>query len=120
MFLSSCRLKLIVYLRSLQDIEKRSRTLSEKGKVAKFLDKKRDSGAIVRLVEQLRQAILIYQVGAAESCRSCQADPFRIVVAATVYRQSGHTIGCKTPSNAFTFVGSNEQSVERSRLLAHF
>ena len=80
--------------------------------MAKFLDKKRDSGAIVRLVEQLRQAILIYQVGAAESCRLSQADLFRIVVATTVYRQSGHTIGCKPPSNAFIFVGTDERSVE--------
>ena len=43
--------------------------LSEKKKVAKMLDKKRDSGTIAKLVEQLRQAILIYQVGSpTESC----------------------------------------------------
>ena len=74
MFLQSNGFKLIVYLRSLEDIEKRSRTLSEKGKVAKFLDKKRDAGAIVRLVEQLRQAILIYQVSTAENYRSSRVD----------------------------------------------
>ena len=45
--------------------------LLEKGRVARVLDKKRDSGAILKLVEQLRQAILIYQVGTAESRRPC-------------------------------------------------
>ena len=49
--------------RSFEDIEKRSRMLLDKGKVAKILDKKRDSGMIVKLVEQLRQVILVYQVG---------------------------------------------------------
>ena len=34
-----------------------------KGKGARILDKKRDSGKVVKLVEELRQAILIYQVG---------------------------------------------------------
>ena len=67
--LSSHPLELIVYPRSLGDIEKRSRMLLDKGKVAKILDKKRDSGAIVKLVEQLRQAILIYQVGTVENSR---------------------------------------------------
>ena len=62
--------ELIIYPRSLEDIEKRSQVLSDKGKMAKMLDKKRNSGAIVKLVEQLRQAILVYQVGTVESCRS--------------------------------------------------
>ena len=50
------------------------------------LDEERDSGAIVRLVEQLRQAILIYQVGTVEGHRSCGVDEFSIVVAKTVCR----------------------------------
>lgn len=49
---------------SLDDIGKRSTSLSEKGKVARALDKSRDSGKVVRLVEELRQAILVYQVSA--------------------------------------------------------
>ena len=37
-----------------------------KGKAVKILDKKQDSGTVVKLVEELRQAILIYQVGPVE------------------------------------------------------
>ena len=36
--------------------------LLNKGKVAKVLDKRKDSGTIVKLVEELRQAVLLYQV----------------------------------------------------------
>ena len=36
--------------------------LLEKGKMARILDKKQDSGTVVKLVEEIRQAILIYQV----------------------------------------------------------
>ena len=50
--------------RSLEDIGTRSLTLSEKGKVARLLDKTQDSQEVVKLVEKLRQAILIYQVSA--------------------------------------------------------
>ena len=48
--------------RSLEDIGTRSLALSEKGKVARVLDKAQDSQEVIRLVERLRQAILIYQV----------------------------------------------------------
>ena len=34
-----------------------------KGKAARILDKTHDSGAVVKLFEQLRQVILVYQVG---------------------------------------------------------
>ena len=47
---------------SLEDVGKRSVAILEKGKIARVLDKARDSGEVVRLVEKLRQAILIYQV----------------------------------------------------------
>jgi len=47
----------------LEDIEKRSQTLLGKGKTAKFLDKTQDSSTVVKLIEELRQVILIYQVG---------------------------------------------------------
>jgi len=46
----------------LEDIEKRSQALLEKGKVARFIDKGRDSGEVVKLVERLRDAITRYQV----------------------------------------------------------
>jgi len=50
--------------RSLEDIGARSLALSEKGKVARVLDKSQDSQEVIGLVESLRQAILIYQVSA--------------------------------------------------------
>ena len=56
-------LALTLYDRSLDDIGRRSLTLSEKGKVARVLDKTRDSQEVIALVEKLRQVILIYQVG---------------------------------------------------------
>jgi len=46
----------------LEEIEKRSQALLEKGKVARFVDKGRDSGEVVKLVERLREAITRYQV----------------------------------------------------------
>ena len=65
--LSSYRLTSISYARSLEGIEKRSQRLLDKGKTARILDKRRDSGAIVKLVEELRQAILLYQVRTIET-----------------------------------------------------
>ena len=56
--------KLTLHDRSLDDIGKRSLALSEKGKVARVLDKTRDSQEVINLVEKLRQAILVYQVSA--------------------------------------------------------
>ena len=55
----------MVRTRSLEGIEKRSLALSGKGKAARILDMRRDSRVVVKLVEELRQAILIYQVGPA-------------------------------------------------------
>ena len=46
----------------LEDIEKRSQELLEKGKAARFVDKGRDSGEVGKLVERLRDAIIRYQV----------------------------------------------------------
>ena len=59
----SCQSNPTVCPRSLEDIDKQSQTLLDKGKVAKILDKGQDSAVVVKLVEELRQAILIYQVG---------------------------------------------------------
>jgi hypothetical protein len=53
----------LILCRSLAAIEQRSRALMEKGKCASFLDKAQDTQEVANLVEQLRQAILIYQVG---------------------------------------------------------
>jgi len=49
--------------RSLEGILKVSQALLDKRKVCRILDKTLDSQTVVKLVEQLRQAILIYQVG---------------------------------------------------------
>jgi len=46
----------------LKEIEKRSQALLEKGKAARFVDKGRDSGEVVKLIERLRDAITHYQV----------------------------------------------------------
>lgn len=59
---SLVHLELILYDRSLEDIGTRSLALSEKGKVARILDKAQDTGEVIKLIEQLRRAILIYQV----------------------------------------------------------
>ena len=64
-----CHLKPIICARSLGDIEKRSQMLLDKGRGAKILDKRQDSGMVVKLVEELRQAILLYQVGTVENRR---------------------------------------------------
>ena len=47
---------------TLEEIEKRSQDLLKKTKMAGFLDKAKDSQEVVNLVEELRSAILYYQV----------------------------------------------------------
>jgi hypothetical protein len=42
----------------------------DKGKGSKILDKRKDSGIAAKLVEELRQAILLYQVRAVEDHRT--------------------------------------------------
>jgi hypothetical protein len=61
------RPELIICGRSLDDIGRRSLALSEKGKVARVLDKTRDSQEVITLVEKLRQAILVYQVSSTDN-----------------------------------------------------
>jgi uncharacterized membrane protein YcjF (UPF0283 family) len=46
----------------LEAIAQQTQTLLAKEKWTRFLDKAQDAQEVVRLVEQLRQAILIYQV----------------------------------------------------------
>lgn len=48
--------------RSLKEIRKRSQALLEKKERARFLDKARDTQEVANLVEQLRTAIVYYQV----------------------------------------------------------
>ena len=47
---------------TLEEIEKRSQVLLEKGVAARFMDKEDDSKEVARLVERLREAIALYQV----------------------------------------------------------
>jgi hypothetical protein len=64
------RPKLIPYNRSLENIGARSLALSEKGKFARVLDKSQDSQEVIRLVEELQQAILVYQVSVGDRRQS--------------------------------------------------
>ena len=51
---------------TLAEIERRSQELLAKGTAARFVDKARDSGEVVKLIERLREAIKHYQ--ASENC----------------------------------------------------
>jgi hypothetical protein len=54
----------LILCSTLEDIGNRSLALSEKGKLARVLDKARDSGKVTKLIEEVKEAIAIYQVGA--------------------------------------------------------
>ena len=47
---------------ALEEIEKQSQELLEKGTAARFVDKVEDSGKVAGLIERLREAITNYQV----------------------------------------------------------
>jgi len=111
-------LKLVIG-RSLGDIEKRSQALLGKGKTARLLDKTQDSSAVVKLIEELRQAILIYQVGNIESLRLARVDVFGIAIAAAINRQPSCTVDCKFSTVVFT-VGTNTGLVKQRLLSTHF
>jgi hypothetical protein len=49
---------------ALEEIEKESQILLEKGVAAQFIDKGADSGKVVRLIDRLREAISNYKVNA--------------------------------------------------------
>ena len=51
---------------TLAEIERRSQELLAKGRVARFVDKARDSGEVAKLIERLREAVIHYQVS--ENC----------------------------------------------------
>ena len=52
--------------RALEEIEKRSRVLLEKGAATRFVDKGEDSAEVAKLIERLREAITHYEVS--EDC----------------------------------------------------
>jgi hypothetical protein len=64
--------------RSLEEIGTRSLALSGKKKLARVLDKAQDSQEVIKLVEKLRQAILVYQVSVrcGRQSRSGVIDPW--------------------------------------------
>ena len=101
----------MVCVRSLEDIEKRSLLLLGKKKATRILDKKQDSGKVVKLAEELRQAILIYQVSPAATYRPDLVDPLGVVIATTVYRRPYCTVGCESFLEVFS-VGANGRSAE--------
>ena len=47
---------------TLEEIEKRSQVLLNKGAAARFIDKEDDTKEVAKLVERLREAIALYQV----------------------------------------------------------
>ena len=88
--------------RSLEDVGKRSLALSEKGKVARVLDKKQDSQEVIKLVEKLRQAILEYQVSAGN--RQCWKSLTRVVgITTAVNIQPGRPVDCEFLYPVFDF-----------------
>ena len=51
---------------TLAEIERQSQELLAKGRLARFVDKARDSGEVAKLIERLREAVVHYQVS--ENC----------------------------------------------------
>lgn len=82
--------------RSLEEIGKRSLALSEKGKVARVLDKAQDSQEVIGLVEKLRQAILIYQASIGH-CRGRKSLTRETGVTATVNIQPSRPLDREFP-----------------------
>jgi hypothetical protein len=68
--------------------------LLEKGKLARVLDKGRDSEEVIKLVEKLRQAILVYQVGA-KLCRKLESFTCGEGIAAAINIQQSNQIDGK-------------------------
>lgn len=57
-----------------EEIEEQSRTLSAKSGIAQFADKEEDTKVVARLVEQLREAVVCYQVGKAHTSAPSTVD----------------------------------------------
>ena len=91
------RQRLTLY-RSLEDIGMRSLALAGKGKLARALDKAQDSQEIIKLVEELRQAILVYQVSTRDGdSHSRESSTRGTGVTTTVDIQPGRPIECEFP-----------------------
>ena len=67
---------------TLEEIEKRSQVLLEKGAAVRFMDKGDDSKEVAKLVERLRETITLYQVSESRIV-SPGATHARIVVTTT-------------------------------------
>ena len=93
--------------------------LLNKGKVVGILGKKKDSGVVVKLVQELRQAVLLYQVGTVGSQRSSRANVFGIAIATKVDRQSDHTVSCEFAPCVF-IIRTDGRLIESSLLSVHF
>lgn len=65
---------------------------------------------VVKLIEELRQAILIYQVGPVKDDQRGPAESFCIAFATTFYRQPGRAVDCKSPLIVFA-VGADGRLV---------
>ena len=111
------RSKLTFYDRSLDDIGKRSLELSEKGKVARVLDKTKDLQEVIGLVERLRQAILIYQVSAKHH-KSRKSLTHGADVTTTVNIQSGRPVDRESSFPASEF--KTQQTIDSRHLLMYF
>ena len=75
--------------RSLEEIGERSQALLEKKDGARFLDKSKDSQEVANLVEQLRTAIVYYQVSRATRCRSELTRMEQLSQQQSIYNQMG-------------------------------
>jgi len=82
-------------LSSLERIEKRSQAISEKTKTAGFLDKTKDCREVVDLVEELRNAIVYYQVSRYYTDQTGGINKSGVDLTATVDIQSDRTIDRK-------------------------
>lgn len=60
------------FRRTLEGIEKESQELLAKGTVARFIDKGKDSGRVVKFIDLFREAIVHYQVSGSCIVLSCQ------------------------------------------------
>lgn len=101
--------KILTLCRSLEEIAEQSQSLLVKGKLARLLDKTQDSQEVGRLVERLRQAILIYQVCYAQSLPN-RANAFGTGIPTTVNKQPSRTVGSKLPSIHFAVLADGQPS----------
>jgi len=81
--------------RSLEEIEKRSRAILDKNTAAGFLDKAKDSQEVINLVDELRNAIVAYQVGK-KHITLPSTNTSGIALAATVNVQPDWKTGCRS------------------------